>query len=312
MSTSFDIVVAGSGIAGLTAGMTAARLGRKTLLLTGDLLGGQLLSINRIDGFPGFPEGVAGYDLCPMAQEQAQAAGAELAATELVRITAQGDGWRIGTAAGEEYVARAVILATGAALKTLGIPGEERLHGKGVSHCASCDAPLLRGRAVAVVGGGDSAAQEALTLAEAASRVVILHHGESLTAQAAYRDRILAEPKIELRALTEVEEIIGETKVTGIRTRDSGTGAAANLDLAGVFVYIGVQPNSAAVEGIVPLDASGGILTDGAMRTAARGICAAGAVRAGWPGRAASAAGEGAAAAIAADPYLGSGARLNT
>lgn len=308
MDTQFDIVVAGSGIAGLTAGMTAARAGRKTLVLTGDLLGGQLLSINRIDGYPGFPEGVAGYDLCPMTQEQAEAAGAELASTELARIAPSEGSWLIATANGEDITAGAVILATGAGLKTLGIPGEEQLRGKGVSHCASCDAPLLKGRVVAVVGGGDSAAQEALTLAEAASRVVIFQRGESLTCQAAYRDQILAQPKIELRCNTEVEEILGETQVTGIRTRERNGGAAANLDLAGVFVYIGMQPNSAAVASIVALDGEGGILTDGAMRTAARGICAAGAVRAGWPGRAAASAGEGAAAAIAADRYLESGA----
>ncbi len=312
MGMPFDIVVAGSGIAGLTSALTAARLGRKTLVLTGDLLGGQLLSINRIDGFPGFPDGIAGYDLCPMTQEQAQASGAEIAATELARITARDGGWLIGTAAGEEYTAGAVILATGAQLKALGIPGEERLRGKGVSHCASCDAPLLRNRVVAVVGGGDSAAQEALTLAEAASRVVILQRGEALTAQAAYRDQILSHPNIELRCNTQVEEIVGEAQVTGVRIRDADTGAAANLDLAAVFVYIGLQPNSAAVEGLIALDPGGGILTDGAMRTAARGICAAGAVRAGWPGRAAISAGEGAAAAIAADRYLGSGAWLNT
>ncbi|MGH7033645.1 MAG: NAD(P)/FAD-dependent oxidoreductase [Stellaceae bacterium] len=311
MSTGFDIVVAGSGIAGLTAAMTSARLGRKTLILTGDLLGGQLLSINRIDGFPGFPDGIAGYDLCPIAQEQAQAAGAEMASGELRRLAPCDEGWRIGTSAGEELTARAVILATGAGLKTLGIPGEDRLRGKGVSHCASCDAPLLRGRVVGVVGGGDSAAQEALALAEAASRVVMLQRGESLTAQAAYRKRILAKPKIELRCNTEIEEILGETQVTGIRVRERSSGAAANLELAGVFVYIGLRPNSAAVEGVVPLDAGGGILTDGAMRTRLRGVCAAGAVRSGWPGRAASAAGEGAAAAIAADRYLGSNAWSN-
>jgi thioredoxin reductase (NADPH) len=311
MDREFDIVVAGSGIAGLTAALTAARLGRKTLILTGDVLGGQLLSINRIDGFPGFPDGVAGYDLCPITQEQAQTAGADMASSELSRLAPGDAGWRIGTAAGEELTARAVILATGAGLKTLGVPGEERLRGKGVSHCASCDAPLLKGRVVGVVGGGDSAAQEALTLAEAAAHVVMLQRDESLTAQSAYRDRILAEPRIELRCNTEIEEILGETKVTGIRVHDRGGGAVADLELAGVFVYIGLQPNSATVEGLVPLDADGRILTDGAMRTTLRGVCAAGAVRSGWPGRAASAAGEGAAAAIAADRYLGSDAWSN-
>ncbi len=233
MTKKFDIVVAGSGIAGLTG----ARLGLKTLVLTGDMLGGQLVSINRIDGLPGFPDGIAGYDLCPMTQEQAQAAGAEFAGSGLVRIAARDGRWHIGTAAGEDHIARAVILATGARLKALDVPGEERLRGRGVSHCASCDAPLLRDHVVAVVGGGDSAAQEALTLAEAAAQVVILCRGAALTAQASYRDRLLVHPKIELRCNTVVEEIMGEASVTGIRTRDHVTGAVADLDLAGVFVY---------------------------------------------------------------------------
>ena len=153
----FDIAVVGAGIAGLTAGLTAARLGRNTLVLTGDVLGGQLLSIEKVDGYPGFPEGVPGYDLCPMAQEQAADAGAEFAATEADRLEAAGDGWRLATGEGD-VVARAVVLATGCSLRELGVAGEERLRGKGVSHCATCDAPLLRNRVTVVVGGGDSAA----------------------------------------------------------------------------------------------------------------------------------------------------------
>jgi thioredoxin reductase (NADPH) len=311
MAEDLDLVVAGSGIAGLTAALTAARLGLRTLVLTGDMLGGQLLSINRIDGFPGFPEGIAGYDLCPMTQEQAQASGARIEATALAGIAAADGAWRVATAAGDQHVARAVILATGARLKTLCVPGEERLFGKGVSHCASCDAPLLRNRVLAVVGGGDSAAQEALTLAETATRVVILHRGAALTAQAAYRDPLLAHDKVELRLNTVVEEIVGDDHVTALRTHDAATGAAASLDSAAVFIYIGLQPMSAMVEGLVPLDKVGAIATDGMMRTQRRGLFAAGAVRSGWLGRAAAAAGEGATAAVAAHRYLGSEAWPN-
>ena len=150
-----DILIAGSGIAGLTAALTAVRVGRSTMVLTGATLGGQLLSINKIDGYPGFPDGVPGYDLCPSAQEQATAAGAVLKMTDLVDLD-YGDGtWRGRLGDGSAIEAHAVIVATGARLKKLGVPGEERLFGRGVSHCASCDAPLLKGRTVVVVGGGD-------------------------------------------------------------------------------------------------------------------------------------------------------------
>jgi thioredoxin reductase (NADPH) len=293
-----DILIAGSGIAGLSAALTAARLGHSTVALTGAVLGGQLLSVNKIDGYPGFPEGVPGYDLCPMVQEQATAAGAELRMMELVDL-GQGEGvWRGRAGDGGAIEARAVIVATGARLKKLGIPGEERLFGKGVSHCASCDAPLLKGKMVVVVGGGDSALQEALTLAEQASRVTVVHRGAALTAQKAYRDAIAAHSRIELCGESEVEEILGDASVTGVRLKD-GTEIAAS----GAFVYIGLEPNGAVAPTSV-LDNAGAILTDASMRSALPGLAAAGAVRAGWPGRAAAAAGEGAAAAIAIDHWL--------
>ncbi len=163
MTETYDIVVAGGGIAGMTAGMAAAQLGRRTLVLTGDVIGGQLLSIEKVEGIPGHPDGIPGYDLCPMAQEQAAAAGAEFTPAVLQSLQQQGETWRLVTSE-SEFSARAVIIATGSSLKELGIPGEARLHGKGVSHCATCDGPLLRNRVAAVVGGGDLAMQEALDL----------------------------------------------------------------------------------------------------------------------------------------------------
>jgi len=304
MSDDFDLVVVGSGIAGLTAALTAARLGLKTLVLTGDVLGGQLVSINHIDGFPGFADGVAGYDLCPIAQAQAVAAGAEFAAATLDRIESRLGKWRLATGSGQDYLARGVILATGASLKELGVPGEERLRGKGVSHCASCDAPLLRGKNVAVIGGGDSATQEALTLAEAAAKVFLLHRGEVLSAQAAYCEKVMQQPKIELRFNQIVEEILGDSGVTGLRARDQATAATARLEVAGVFIYVGLNPNTAFLGDLFAFDGTGRIRTDSVTRTTLRGICAAGAVRSGWPGRAAAAAGDGSAAAIAIERYL--------
>ena len=303
MGTDFDVVIAGGGIAGLTAGTVAARLGRKTLVLTGDLFGGNLLSIERIEGYPGFPDGVAGFELCPTAQGQATEAGAEFAMTTLDSLTAGDGGWRIRCPDGDRN-ARALILATGTSLKALGVPGEERLRGKGVSHCASCDAPLLRDQVVTVVGGGDSALQEALTLANAASKVIILNRGDTWSAQATFRERVAAHPKIDIRFNVLVEEILGDIVVDAIRLRDRTSGATENLATSGVFIYVGLQANTAFLDDVSLIDPSGRVLTDGGMRTCLPGVFAAGSVRAGSPGRAVASAGEGTTAAIAADEFL--------
>ncbi len=307
MEHPYDVVVAGGGIAGLTAGLTSARLGRKTLVLTGGLLGGQLVSIEKVEGFPGFPDGVPGYDLCPMTQEQAEAAGAEFMMAGAERIAPQDGRWLVTTDQGD-ILARAVILATGSTLKKLNAPGEQRLQGKGVSHCASCDAPLLRGRITAVVGGGDSAMQEALTLAAHAAKVIILQRENALTGQASFIDRATGDPKIEIRCGVAVTEIVGDTEVTHLRVQDVASGAPSDVETAAVFAYIGLQTNTAWLNGMLPLDSCGRIFVDHAMRTGLVGLCAAGNVRAQSPCRAVSAAGDGANAAIAVDRYLADGA----
>jgi thioredoxin reductase (NADPH) len=301
-----DVIIAGGGIAGLTASLQCARAGRKTRVLTGPTLGGHLLSIERIDGYPGFPDGVPGYDLCPMIQEQAAGEGAEFDAAEVTRLGAHDGRWHVTTGAGELW-ARTVVIATGTTTKTLGVPGEERLRGKGVSHCASCDAPLMRARNVAVVGGGDSALQEALTLAQHAARVIVLHRGTAFSAQAAYCRRVREQPKIEVRFETIVEEVLGNGALTGVRTRTVSDAKTADLELAGLFVYVGLAPQTAWLNQLVDLDPSGRIRTDAAMRCRQTGLFAAGTVRSGSAGRAAAAAGDGATAAIAADKYLNDG-----
>jgi thioredoxin reductase (NADPH) len=299
----YEVVIAGGGVAGLTAGLTSARAGRKTRVLTGPALGGHLVSIERIDGFPGFPDGIPGYDLGPIIQEQAVGAGAEFSASEATALHADGGRWRVTTGEGD-LSARALVIATGTTLKTLGIPGEAELHGKGVSHCASCDAPLLRNRVVSVVGGGDSALQEALTLAQHASRVVILHRGTALSAQAAYVRQVKENPKIEVRFGTVVEEAIGNGGLKSIRTRTVSDGTTGELEVAGLFVYVGLAPATTLVDGLLALDASGRIPVDGEMRSSVPGLFAAGTVRSGSAGRAAAAAGDGATAALSADRYL--------
>jgi thioredoxin reductase (NADPH) len=302
----YEVVVIGGGVAGLTAGLTSARAGRKTRVLAGPSLGGHLISIERIDGYPGFPEGVPGYDLCPIIQEQAVGAGAGFDAAEVTALHAEHEHWRVTTGQGELW-ARAVVLATGTTSKTLGIPGEEQLRGKGVSHCASCDAPLLRSRIVGVVGGGDSALQEALTLAQHVARVIVLHRGDTFSAQAAYVQQVREHPKIEVRFGTIVEEAVGNGGLTGVRTRSLSNGKNADLELAGLFVYVGLEPATALVSGALALDGSGRIPVDGAMRSSLPGLFAAGTVRSGSAGRAAAAAGDGAIAAVNADRYVRDG-----
>jgi thioredoxin reductase (NADPH) len=206
-----------------------------------------------------------------------------------------------------EIAAKTVVVATGARFRALGLPGEERLWGHGVSQCASCDAPLLRGKAAVVVGGGDSALQEALALAGSLERVIVLHRGESLSAQEAYRREVLEHPQIEVRYGTVVEEILGEERVAGVRTRDLATGVTADLELDAVFAFVGLEPNTRFLDGLIELDADGRIPTDAAMRTALPGLLAAGIARSGAAGRAAASAGDGAAAALSAYRYLDDG-----
>jgi thioredoxin reductase (NADPH) len=303
MSNDYDVIVIGGGLAGLTAALTSARLGRRTALLTGGVLGGQLVSIDKIEGVPGFPEGVPGYDLCPMTQEQADAAGAECLMAGCEQLTAQDDRWAL-TSEGSTMIARAVIIATGTALAKLGVPGEERLFGKGVSECASCDGPLFRDKVAVVVGGGDSAMQEALTLGEHVAKVVMLERGGALSGQASYRDRIGAHGKIEVRLGATVSAIIGDQSVSEVRIKDVSSGAESELATAAVFACVGLVPNTQLLRGLLPLDPTGRVCVDVAMRTPVQGICAAGNVRQGSPHRAAGAMGDGATAAIALDRYL--------
>lgn len=306
MSSEFDVVIVGGGLAGLSAALTSARLGWSTAILTGDVIGGQLVSIEKIEGAPGFPEGVPGYDLCPMSQEQADAAGAVFVTAECESLTAEGDRWRLTSADGD-MLARGVVIATGTSLAKLGVPGEERLFGRGVSHCASCDAPLLRSKVAVVAGGGDSAMQEALTLAQHAARVILIVQGAELTGQASYRETVLSNPKIEIRYGQVVTEVLGEEGVSHVRVKDLESGEEAEVETAALFAFTGLVPNTGLVQGLVPLDGSGRIRVDAALRTPLKGVCAAGNVRQGSPHRAAAAMGDGATAAVSLGRYLAFG-----
>lgn len=302
----YEIIVAGGGIAGLTAALTAARLGRKTLILSGAVPGGHLLSIERIDGYPGFPEGISGYELCPMAQEAAMAEGVEFVPSELIAVTRAESGFTIQAENGS-YRARSLIMATGASLKELDVPGETALRGKGVSHCASCDGPMLRGKTAVVVGGGDSALQESLTLAAHAASVIVLQKDAQLTGQAVYQRQVGEQTRISVRCGMQVEAILGAQVVSGVRVRNLATGETSDLPAEAVFIYIGMTPNSGSVAKMITLDENGRIPVDAMLRTTVPGLLAAGLARSGAAGRAVASAGDGAAAAQAADRFLRNG-----
>jgi thioredoxin reductase (NADPH) len=294
-------------MAGMSAALTAGRLGRKVALLSSGVPGGQLLSIEHIDGVPGYEGGLAGYDLCPITQEQCEAVGVELVTEAAEAITADGDNWVV-SGPGGDFTTRAVIIASGTALATLGVPGEETYKDRGVSECASCDAPLLRGKSAVVAGGGDSAMQEALVIADHAGSVTLVTTGAALHGQADYRERIAGNDKIALRFGAIVTEALGDANgLTGVKIKDLTSGAEEEVATHALFVFTGLVPNTGFLGDLVPLDGKGHVLVDAGLRTAQKGICAAGNVRAAGSFRAAGVMGDGALAAKTVEDYLTTG-----
>ncbi len=305
MANDYDVLVIGGGLAGLTAGMFAARFGLRTGLIEQMMGGAQIINIENIENFPGFPQGIAGAELAPAAQEQAMNAGAEFIMSEATAITRDGQ-HRVVATDGGDYRAKAVIVASGSALKKLGIPGEDEMYGRGVSHCATCDGPLYTGQVVGVVGGGDSAADEALTLAQYAERVLLFHRQEQLDAQMALQDRVHQSRKIEVVWNSQVEAVLGEDTVSAVRVRNVVTNLENVVDLSGLFVYVGLTPNSQLVKGMVKLDNAGHIPVNISMETEVPGLYAAGDIRQRSASQLVASAGDGATAAIAAFKYIGS------
>ena len=301
-----DIVIVGAGVAGLTAAMVAGRHGLKVAVVDRTGVGGQVSTAERIENFPGFPQGIAGHELGPLLHEQAEAAGAEFMLDTIVSI-APADG-RFLVRGSDALRTRAVIVAAGSTPRSLGIPGEASFLGKGVSHCASCDGPFFKGQEVVVVGGGDSALDEALVLAAHAARVTVVHRGASLRAQRSIVGRASADPKVAIMLDTVVEEIVGGDAVSGVRLRDRKSGEMRVHPVKGVFVHVGLEPNTMFLQGVVALDGAGHIETDAMMRTSRPGLFAAGDIRKGSVALIAAVAGDGATAAVAAARYLQMGA----
>ncbi|MEI8176758.1 MAG: thioredoxin-disulfide reductase [Candidatus Omnitrophota bacterium] len=305
MKKQYEVVIIGAGVAGLTAGIYASRSGLRTLVVEKAGPGGQIIRTEMVENYPGFPEGISGYDLVEKIKAQAERFGVIFAAGDIGRITAApGGGFLVPAVDGEEYTARSVIIASGAAQKMLGVPGEERLTGRGVSYCATCDGPLFRGREVVVVGGGDSAVGEAIYLAKLAKKVYLVHRREQFRAAKILQDRLLGCPNVELRLNCTTAEITGEDRVTGIRINNLRSGAQETIPVSGIFIYVGLLPNTDFLKGVVKLDEKGFIVTDALMETSMPGVFACGDARANIFKQVVVACGEGAIAADSSWHYI--------
>ena len=303
MAREYDLVIVGGGAAGLTAGMYASRYGLRTVILEHMMAGNQVINVKKIEDFPGFPQGLAGAELGPLMMEQAMDAGAELVMDEATGLRLDGN-YRVVETTEDSYRAKALVVAAGSKLRKLGIAGEEEFLGRGVSHCATCDGPLFKEEVVGVVGGGDSAADEALTLTEYAQQVVLFHRSNRFRAQKVLQERLLSHPKMDIALNTVVETILGDETMIGVQVRNVVTNLVDRVDLSGLFIYVGLEPNTEFLRGVLKTDKAGHVPVNLWMETEVPGIYAAGDIRQHSAAQLASAAGDGATAAIAAFRYI--------
>ncbi|PRR69292.1 thioredoxin-disulfide reductase [Neomoorella humiferrea] len=300
-----DLLIIGGGPAGLTAALYGARGGLDTVVLEMGAPGGQAGLTDRIENYPGFPEGITGLELAMKFAEQAQRFGARLETATVQGVDFTGSVKKVLSSSGT-FEARAVIIASGAHPRPLGVPGEEEFRGRGVSYCATCDGAFFRDKKVAVIGGGDSAVEEALFLTRFASQVTIIHRRDTLRAAKILQERARDNPKISFAWNTVVTRIKGGEKVEGLELKDVGSGAVREEAFDGVFIFIGLEPNTSFLQGVVTLDAQGYIVTREDLATSVPGVFAAGDVRVKEFRQVSTAVGDGAVAAMAAERYLAS------
>lgn len=298
----YDVAVIGAGVAGLNAAVTTARYGLKTVVIEMLGAGGQVINVDRIENYPGPAEGMAGFELGPNLQMQADEAGAEFILDQVEQVEKVDEGFAV-IGSDTPLTAKTLIVAAGSARRKLGIAGEDVYEGRGVSHCASCDGPLLRGKDVSVVGGGDSALDEALSLSAHANRVTIIHRGTSPTARRSLVERCIAAENISFMDDADVEAILGDDGVTHLRVRRHGE--SVDVPCHAVFVYVGLEPASAFLGDLVARDEAGRIKVDLMMRSSMDGIFAAGDIRQDSVAHLAASAGDGVTAALAAVRFLG-------
>jgi thioredoxin reductase (NADPH) len=303
MGKEYDVVIIGGGPAGLTAGLYAARARNSSLLIERGLIGGMITEAEKVDNYPGFPEGISGYDLSTLMHQQATRYGLETTFAEATGLEIK-EGQKVIKTDNGNFVARTVIIASGSKRQKLGAPGEKEFTGKGVSYCATCDAPFFSDKAVAVVGGGNTAIYEALHLAKFAARVTVIHRRSQLRATVVAQEKAFAEPKIEFLWNTVVEAIEGQDFVQRLRLRQVVSGKKSILEIAGVFIAIGLKPNTDYLRDTLPLDKLGHIITDERMQTKIPGVFAAGDIRHNSIQQAIASAGDGATAAFYAKKFI--------
>jgi len=305
MKNDYQVIIVGGGPAGLTAGLYCSRSRLSTMLIERGIIGGQIINAERVENYPGFPKGVSGIELGQLLYEQASNYGLETLSTEVMRTESRPGRNLISTAEGD-FTADSIIIASGSQYRKLGVPGEEEYTGKGVSYCATCDGPLFKDKILAVIGGGDAAVTEALYLSKFASSVKVIHRRDQLRASGITQERVLAEPKVELIWDTVATSIEGDGSVRRVILKNIKDARISVLEVAGVFVAIGSQPNTDPWQDLVPLDEGGYIITNEVMETRIPGVFAAGDVRHSSARQAITAAGDGATAAVSAERFLSS------
>ena len=303
MAKVYDIIIIGSGPAGYTAAIYAARANLSVLMLQGYLAGGQLMQTSDVENYPGFEDGILGPSMMEIFEKQARRFGTEMIAEDVTGIDFSKRPFTITTDSGS-YYARSVIISTGASAKWLGLPDEQRLQGRGVSACATCDGFFFKNKDIAVIGGGDTAMEEALFLTRYANHVTVIHRRDTLRASKIMQDRAFRNPKISFILDTEVIGILGEDIVEGVRMRNVKTGAESTLPVQGFFLAIGHQPNTGLFKGIIDMDKAGYIVPVTYTMTNIPGVFAAGDVTDHRYRQAVTAAGDGCRAALDAERWL--------
>ncbi len=300
-----DVIIIGSGPAGWTAAVYATRANLKTLVISGSQAGGQLMLTSEVENYPGFAEPILGPELMERMRAQTVRLGAEVVVDDVSRVDFKKRPFRVWVRE-KLFESEAVIVATGASAKWLGLPSEEHLRGRGVSSCATCDGFFFRGKRVVVVGGGDTAMEDALYLAKIVEGVTLVHRRDKLRASKIMQDRALKNPKIRFVWDSVVQEVLGEEKVTGVRVKNLKTGEGSTLQCDGLFVAIGHEPNTSIFKDQIEIDNRGYIQLQGGTQTSVPGIFAAGDVDDPKYRQAVTAAGEGCMAAMDAEKYLDS------